>query len=121
MLNEAFLAKPAFSSLTPGLERIERSSACIQSIKSWFDVFENIPLQSYVGFTFFYMCDVAYNLLTLVRFSTLEDPAWDRGAVRKDIDILGISDKLAENYEGVAKSESAQIINRGKALISDPP
>ncbi|KAI1779151.1 hypothetical protein F4818DRAFT_403499 [Hypoxylon cercidicola] len=101
LLNECFLTKPRGTSYMPNLERAGRFDACMQSIKAWFDIFFAMPSADYVGFTFIFMCSMAYNLLTLVRFSTTEE---EKGAVRSSIDVLAICDKLAENYENLVRS-----------------
>ncbi|XXH02727.1 hypothetical protein Hte_009112 [Hypoxylon texense] len=103
LLNECFLTRPGATSYMPNLERAGRFDACMQSIKAWFDIFFTVPTTDYVGFTFIFMCSMAYNLLTLVRFSTTEDPTWEKGAVRRLIDVLTVCDKLVENYENLAQ------------------
>ncbi|KAL1873261.1 hypothetical protein Daus18300_004081 [Diaporthe australafricana] len=65
-----------------------------------------MPDSAYIGFTFMSMCNMAYSLLVLVRFSTIKDPAWDRGTVRGLVDILSVCDKLAENYATVSQDRA---------------
>ncbi|KAI1766320.1 hypothetical protein GGR53DRAFT_487022 [Hypoxylon sp. FL1150] len=104
IVNERFLAKPREATYIPNIERVNRFDACMHSIKAWFDILFTVSTTDYVGFTLMFLCSMAYNLLTLVRFSTTKDPTWDEGAVRRSIDVLSICDKLAGNFESIARS-----------------
>lgn len=108
LLNEAFLCGAPRSPHVPDLRRAELSDACVKDTKAWFDTFFSMPDSAYIGFTFMFMCNIAYSLLVLVRFSTIKDPAWDRGTVRGSVDILSVCDKLAENYATVSQGTFIQ-------------
>ncbi|KAH7340074.1 hypothetical protein BKA66DRAFT_479341 [Pyrenochaeta sp. MPI-SDFR-AT-0127] len=119
LFHEAFLSKPSNSFTTLNIERVERFAACMQSIKSWFEAFSSIAPTTYVGFTFPYMCAMAYNFLTLARFSTTEGSAWDRSSVRKTIDILAVCDHLVDNYQTVVANCRTSHVNDDLDFFAD--
>lgn len=105
LLNEAHLVETENPTYKPDSERVARFHTCLGTLKQWMETFLRIPLPSYLGFTFFSMCGLAYNLLVLFRFSTSQDPSWDKDLVKKSANILEISDVLINNYNHVAKGK----------------
>jgi len=47
---------------------------------------------------------LAHNLVSLYALSVLDEPAWDRGAVRRTADVLAIMDRLIENMLDASQS-----------------
>jgi hypothetical protein len=84
------------------MQRYEALEACLSAVKDWFDRHFSIPSYVYIGMTFSYWWDMAHCLLTLYRLTILDDPAWDRRAVRDRIDLLAILDRLKTGFEEVA-------------------
>lgn len=76
--------------------------ACLSAIKDWFTRHFSIPSYVYVGMTFSYWCHLAHCLLALYRLSVLDDPAWDRRAVRNKIDVISICGQLQFGFEEIA-------------------
>lgn len=86
----------------PEMQPYEAMEACLSAIKAWFDRHFSIPSYVYVGMTFSYWWNMAHCLLILARLSILDDPAWDRRAVRNRIDVLAVLDRLKAGFEEVS-------------------
>lgn len=84
------------------LKQLKRLYACIESIKSWFEMFLAIPPADYIGFPFSISSQLVHCLTTLYRLSTLNDSNWDKGSVRETTDLLPILDQVINNMEQVA-------------------
>lgn len=87
---------------TLGLQEVKYLYGCIDSIKSWFDIFFTISPASYIGFPFSMYAQSVSCLLVLFRLSTLENPSWDKSHARKTIDVLEVMDQMVRNLEEVA-------------------
>jgi len=103
-LNEIAISKPkaAFHGIMSDMQRYEALEACLSAVRDWFDRHFSIPSYVYIGMTFSYWWNMAHCLLTLYRLTVLDDPAWDRRAVRSRIDLLAILDQLRVGFEQVA-------------------
>ncbi|KAI0385678.1 putative C6 transcription factor [Hypomontagnella monticulosa] len=80
-------------------ERIECLWRSVTAIKSWLDIFLSLPPSEFRGFSFLLWAQMARCVVILYRLSTLEDPAWDRKAVRNVIDLPLVLDQIAEKLE----------------------
>jgi hypothetical protein len=103
-IQEAALAKPKspINGTMLDLQRYEAMEACLSAVKDWFDRHFSIPSFVYIGMTFSYWCHMCHCLLSLYRLSVLDEPAWDRRAVRNKIDLLAICERLKIGFEEVA-------------------
>ncbi|KAI4285158.1 MAG: hypothetical protein L6R35_004724 [Caloplaca aegaea] len=101
-INETVLSSLPSSNNQADFQPVERLYACIESVKSWFEIFFTIPPIAYVGFPFSIFSQLVRCLSTLYRLSTLEDPAWERKSVQKTADLLVIFDQVIKNMEQVA-------------------
>ncbi|KAK3991501.1 hypothetical protein QBC44DRAFT_341065 [Cladorrhinum sp. PSN332] len=103
-IHELAFAKPRGmpNTVIPDMQRYEAMESCLSAIKSWFTRHFSIPSYVYVGMTFSYWCHLAHCLLALYRLSVLEDPAWDRRAVRNKIDLIQICERLKFGFEEIA-------------------
>ncbi|KAK4225743.1 hypothetical protein QBC38DRAFT_253086 [Podospora fimiseda] len=90
------------NTVIPDMQRYEAMESCLSALKSWFTRHFSIPSYVYVGMTFTYWCNLAHCLLALYRLSVLEDPAWDRRAVRNKIDLIQICERLKIGFEEIA-------------------
>jgi hypothetical protein len=81
---------------------IERLYACLNSVKSWFDVFFTIPPSDYIGFPYSIFSQLSHSLITLYRLSSLDDPFWPKTEVRKTANVLLILDTVIDNLNQVA-------------------
>ena len=88
--------------IIPDMQRYEAMEACLSAARDWFDRHFSIPSYVYVGMTFSYWWNMAHCALIIYRLSTLDDPAWNRRAVRDRIDLLAILDQLKAGFEEVA-------------------
>ena len=98
------MAKPkaAFNGAMSDMQRHEAMEACLGAVRGWFDLHFSIPSYIYIGMTFSYWWHMAHCLLTLSRLSILEDPAWNRRAVRNRIDLIAILEQLEAGFDEVA-------------------
>ncbi|GKZ26538.1 hypothetical protein AbraIFM66951_002745 [Aspergillus brasiliensis] len=102
-LYESALPKGAIAStLNVTYEHLDYLYGCLDSTKSWFDVFLSIPPGEYIGFPFAVFAQMVQNLATLFQLSTLESPLWDTANVRRTADVLQILDTIVNNMSLVA-------------------
>ena len=98
-VNEIALSQVPIITNDSNFEQLNRLYACVESIKSWFEVFFSIPPTDYIGFPFSIFSQLVHCLVTLYRLSTLRDPAWDKNGVREAADLLLILDQVINNME----------------------
>ncbi|PYH99003.1 hypothetical protein BO71DRAFT_343864 [Aspergillus ellipticus CBS 707.79] len=97
-MNESALLKPPTPpSTTLNFQQLESLHVCLESVKTWISVFLAIPPAEYDSFPFSIFAQIARNLAALYRLSTLDDPAWDKGFVRRTVDIMSVMDRLIGN------------------------
>lgn len=101
-INEIALAQLPIAADHSSFKRIEALYACLKSIKSWFELFFNIPLTDYIKFPFPIFSQLVHCLFTLFRLSTLDDPAWDKQGVKDTADLLPIMDQVVINLDQAA-------------------
>ncbi|XXG98168.1 hypothetical protein Hte_004489 [Hypoxylon texense] len=99
--NEPLLATPgkSGSSNMTGFERLECLWRSVNAIKSWLDIFFTLPSITLSSLSFLLRAQLARCLVVLYRLSTLEDPSWDRQAVRSTVDLLLVLDRVADKLE----------------------
>ncbi|OKL55400.1 hypothetical protein UA08_09293 [Talaromyces atroroseus] len=92
------------SGILPGYERLEYLWQSVENIKSWLDNFYNIPPSELAGFPFHFWSQMIRCITFLKYLSVLEDPSWDRQAVRKTVDLIStmecMTGKLDSSGEG---------------------
>ncbi|KAK4234733.1 hypothetical protein C8A03DRAFT_18416 [Achaetomium macrosporum] len=103
-IQEVAMAKPksCFNGAMSDMERYEAMEASLSAAKEWFDRHFSIPSYVYVGMTFPYWWNMTHCLLTIHHLSILDDPAWDRQAVRNKCDPIALCDRLRLGFEEVA-------------------
>ena len=101
-INEIALVQLPIAADHSSFKRIEALYTCLKSIKSWFELFFNIPLTNYIKFPFSIFSQLVHCLYILFRLSTLDDPAWDKHGVKDTADLLPIMDQLVINLEQAA-------------------
>ncbi|PYH86503.1 hypothetical protein BO82DRAFT_325667 [Aspergillus uvarum CBS 121591] len=79
------------------LPHLDHLTAALTATQAWLDNFLTIPPAEYSGFPFTVFAQLARTLAALWRLSTLEDPLWDRGGVRRAVDVLGVLDRVVGN------------------------
>jgi hypothetical protein len=85
--------------LLPGFERLECLWQSVENIKSWLDNFYNIPTSELVGFPFHFWSQMIRCVTVLKYLSVLEDPAWDRQAVRNTVDLISTMDRMVRKLD----------------------
>ncbi|KAH8801793.1 hypothetical protein F5884DRAFT_847663 [Xylogone sp. PMI_703] len=78
--------------------RIECLYACLNSIKSWIDIFLCIPPEQYVGFSASVYVNLFRCLVDIYRLSSFEHPEWDRRLVKEKLDVLSILEGIEQNF-----------------------
>ncbi|KAI1842992.1 hypothetical protein JX265_001705 [Neoarthrinium moseri] len=91
--------------------RLENLHNCLQSVKVSLSSYFGFTAQEYVTFPFAAMCHLSHSVQVLYRLSTLEEPDWDRAAVRREADIIAVLNEVADKMGQVASAAG---------LISDP-
>lgn len=112
-INEVGLSQMPIVTNHPDFEQLECLHACVGSIKSWFEVFFDIPPAAYVGFPFSIFSQLVKCLVTLYRLSTLTDLAWDKDGVRRTADLLSIMDHVISNMERASTQAGYSDNNNG--------
>jgi hypothetical protein len=105
-INEMGISKTPPSVSSPGFQRLEPLYACLNSIKSWFDIFFEFPLSAYIGISFPFFAQLGHCVVALYRLSTLEDPGWDKDLLRQTADLLQILDRIIDNIRRVKDLDS---------------
>jgi hypothetical protein len=95
-------SKTSYNGFMGEMQRHEAMQASLSAAKDWVDRHLSIPSYVYVGMTFGYWWNMAHCLLTIYRLTVLDEPAWNRAAVRSKCDLLLICDQLRVGFEEVA-------------------
>ncbi|KAG9498718.1 hypothetical protein J7337_009529 [Fusarium musae] len=82
----------------PVNQRIESMYSCLQAIRSWYDVFFDIPPETVPGAPFAIYIQLSQVQIALYRLTTSEDPAWDKEFVRNTADLLVLLDQVVEFF-----------------------
>ena len=101
-VNEIALFETPIVTKHSDFKQLKRLYSCVESIKSWFEVFFTIPPIDYIGFPFSVLSQLVHYLVALYRLSTLKDPAWDKNGVQSTIDLLLTLIQVINNMEQVA-------------------
>ncbi|KAL9135880.1 MAG: hypothetical protein Q9175_002922 [Cornicularia normoerica] len=101
-INEIAFSQVPIITNHSSLKQLKRLCACVESAKSWFEVFSTVPPLDYIGFPFSIFSQLVHCLATLYRLSTLNDPAWDKNGVKETADLLLILDQVINSMERVA-------------------
>ena len=96
------------SPLNPDLGRYALFSDAIAAIKAWFDIHLSIPWHGYFGMTFGYWKQMSRCMTTLYHLTLLDDPNWDRRAVRLKVDVAAICDHLVSKFEECIERRRAE-------------
>lgn len=85
-------------------QRLEYLNACLHATKAVADHFLSINVPSrYRGIHFMFVVQYSHAAQVLYRLSILEDPAWDRGAVRQTADVLDYLARAVARIEVACK------------------
>ncbi|KAH6653168.1 hypothetical protein BKA67DRAFT_659807 [Truncatella angustata] len=84
------------------IPRLQALHDCLQAIKRSMSIVLSFEPVQYVGFPFAFMCHMSHSLQTLYRLSVLDEPDWDRAAVRREVDVIAVLNSLADKMSKVA-------------------
>ncbi|KAK9366602.1 hypothetical protein V1509DRAFT_641574 [Lipomyces kononenkoae] len=101
MLDDIVLSNAIVVCPDVGSFRVEYLSACLNSLKTWFDLFFQYPPSVYTRFSWCTFGQLKYCVFVLGRLSSLEYPAWDTRFVRDTLDISCVLQQLAKNLRQV--------------------
>ncbi|KAG7106594.1 Transcription factor himD like protein [Verticillium longisporum] len=79
----------------PNTQRLEALFACLNSIKSWFDLALVIPLSTCPDYGLTFFAQMSHCAINLHRLQTMDDPIWDIATARTIIDLPQVLEKLA--------------------------
>lgn len=96
-INALALSNDPLISNVDGLERLDSLSRCLNSIKSWFEIFFTIPPSNYLSISWPMFTQLAHSIIILHRLSTFEDSAWDLGLVRSTMDLNLVLEHFINN------------------------
>ncbi|KAI1775072.1 hypothetical protein F4818DRAFT_452007 [Hypoxylon cercidicola] len=99
LINEAAISKPATPWHEPDLRRFEVYQNCLVSIKAFLDTFFSTPITMYGSMAFTSYPQLVRVMRCLHRITTIQDPAWDRDAVRRSVDLIPTCDKIIATFE----------------------
>ncbi|RAK73383.1 Zn(II)2Cys6 transcription factor domain-containing protein, partial [Aspergillus fijiensis CBS 313.89] len=102
---------------TLNIPHLNHLSAALTATKLWLETFLTIPPAEYSGFPFTVFAQLARTLAALWRLSTLEDPLWDRGGVRRAVDILGVLDRVVGN---LGQAAALARLEGGRGFFGNP-
>ncbi|KAI1102201.1 hypothetical protein F4804DRAFT_343408 [Jackrogersella minutella] len=99
LINESAIRKSPTPWNEPDLGRFEVYQSCLMSIKAYLDTFFSTPVTLFDSMPFTSFPQVVRVMKCLHTITTVEDPAWDRAAVRRSVDLISTCDKILETLE----------------------
>lgn len=97
------------------VKRLEVLQQCCKSLTNWFEVFERIAPDRYVGITFDIYVQLLTNIIILSRLTSpclkemsAPSTAWDPTEIRKQFDLVALLDRLANNIDAAAVAIGVQ-------------
>ncbi|KAI5462859.1 hypothetical protein BGZ63DRAFT_379866 [Mariannaea sp. PMI_226] len=111
VINNLPLFSQANPNVLPGLAEFGRTEcvfACLHAIEQGFDNWFCFNIEELFGMSMAVMLHFGINTHFLYRLSIIEDPAWDRAAVRKALDLIQILERGAERVGSVPQAVGLQ-------------
>ncbi|KAI0889211.1 uncharacterized protein GGS22DRAFT_196844 [Annulohypoxylon maeteangense] len=106
LINETAIIKPPTPWNEPDIRRFQVYQACLTSIQAYFDTFFSMPFSLLESVPFTCYPQVVRVMKSLHRLTTIQDPAWDRAAVRRSIDLISTCDKIIAMLEYLKASST---------------
>ncbi|KAB5566099.1 hypothetical protein GE09DRAFT_1218375 [Coniochaeta sp. 2T2.1] len=116
-LLENGLSRTPYNPKKPDLRRYEILSRTADAVRNWFAEWWSLSDQYFTALSFSMWCQLAHNLMSLYKITTLDEPGWDRSAVRRDIDLLDICERIG----GDMNTAAALRAQKQPDLIASPP
>ncbi|KAI1386649.1 uncharacterized protein F4822DRAFT_410810 [Hypoxylon trugodes] len=99
LINESAISKQPNHWNEPDLQRFEIYQNCLVSIKSFLDTYFSIPITLLKSMPFTSHPQLVRVMGCLHMITTVQDPAWDRAAVRRSVDLIPTCDKIIGTFE----------------------
>jgi hypothetical protein len=106
---EAGLGCTPYNAKKPDLRRYEILSRLAGVVKRYFDAFWPFSKKYYSAMTFAIWSQVAHSLMTLYKLSSLDEPGWDRAALRRDVDLLEVCDRIMRDMDEAAARRRPEV------------
>ncbi len=101
IVNEAAPKAPLTVAGTTDLLRLECLERVLACADAWFRIFFSMPDTALLELPLAIFWQLHHNTAALFRLTVLDDPAWDRDAVRRTVDVFEMLERLAVNLEHV--------------------
>lgn len=102
LIYECTMNKSGSLPADPAFRRYEVYQSCLNSIKGWLDTFFSAPVAISIGTPLIHHPQFSHLMRGLHMLSTLDDPAWDRNAMQKTLDLGLTCDRLIEVWKSLA-------------------
>ncbi|KAI0161036.1 hypothetical protein GGR52DRAFT_562647 [Hypoxylon sp. FL1284] len=99
LINESAISKPATQWNEPDMQRFEVYQNCLVSIKAFLETFFATPIALFGCMPFTSYPQLVRVMRCLHTITTLQDPAWDRAAVRRSVDLIPTCDRIIGIFE----------------------
>lgn len=91
----ALMGRPVNASLT--LHQIRLLQACLDAIAAWFSIIFGLPPSEFIKYSTLITSQLRHCVGMLFYLATLDDPGWDKAAVRSRLDVLTVLDTMRSN------------------------
>ncbi|KAI1126003.1 hypothetical protein F5Y10DRAFT_279115 [Nemania abortiva] len=108
LLYESAMTNPTEQRNEPDFQRFAVYQGCLNSVKAWLDSFFSMPTHLHASMPFTSFRQLTYTLCSLHNLSVLNDPAWDRAAVRKFLDLLPTCDRVISIFQYLKGSSAVK-------------
>lgn len=99
LISDSAISKPSVSWNEPDMRRFEIYQSCLLSIQAFLDTLFATPVALLESLPFTSYPQIVHVVKALHKITTIQDPAWDRNAVRKSIDLILTCDKVIATLE----------------------
>ena len=99
LINDSAIRKPITPWNDPDLRRFETYHRCLTSIQAWLDIFFSIPLTVSANLPFTTYQNLIRVLTSLHGLTTINDPAWDKGASHETLELIPTCDRIIDHFE----------------------
>lgn len=114
LINESEISKPVTTWNEPDLRRFEIYQRCLVSIKAYLDTFFSTPIALLGNMSFACYPRLVTVMKGLHTITTLQDPSWDRAAVRTTVDLIPTCDKIIGLLEYLKAASALISLDGGK-------
>jgi hypothetical protein len=91
--------------LLPGYTRLDCLWRSVLNIKNWLDHFYTMPSATVTGLPFHFWSQMILCVTILKYLTVLQDPDWDRAAVRNTVNLFGAAEAVISKLDEVAREQ----------------